>query len=297
MSIVHVAFYPSDWLAGTRGLTASETGVYITLVARMYEMAGPIERNDERLARLCGCTRAAFVRDLESLMAEGKIYETEDGLFNERARKEIEKATEISAKARSAAEARWNKKPKKNKTGKNANASAGHMPEPCQPEPEPDIEEPKGSSLAREFDALWSIVPRKVGKGQARKAFDKARKVASFTVIFSAMERHAQERAGKDPQYTPHPATWLNGERWLDEAPAPKKSILDEIDRRLANGLGLSDASGGYHSGHHALPAPVPSAGTPDGRDGACGSENDCGGGERAHLKLIKPRRFGGNGG
>ena len=54
MSILHVPFYPSDWLAGTRGLSDSETGVYITLIARMYEMAGPIERDDDRLSRLCG---------------------------------------------------------------------------------------------------------------------------------------------------------------------------------------------------------------------------------------------------
>ena len=40
MSIVHIPFYPSDWLAGTAALSDAEKGVYITLVARMYEMAG-----------------------------------------------------------------------------------------------------------------------------------------------------------------------------------------------------------------------------------------------------------------
>lgn len=34
---VHIALYPSDWLAGTRGLTPAETGIYITLVCMMYE--------------------------------------------------------------------------------------------------------------------------------------------------------------------------------------------------------------------------------------------------------------------
>ncbi len=63
MSIIHVAFYPSDWLAGTRGLSDAETGVYITLIARMYEMAGPIERDDNRLARLCGSrTKNSFIK-------------------------------------------------------------------------------------------------------------------------------------------------------------------------------------------------------------------------------------------
>jgi uncharacterized protein YdaU (DUF1376 family) len=88
MSITFIPFYPSDWLAGTRGLSDSETGVYITLISKIYEMAGPIERDDSRLARLCGCkTKAAFLKALQHLISEGKIIETEHGLSNERAEK------------------------------------------------------------------------------------------------------------------------------------------------------------------------------------------------------------------
>lgn len=140
MSIVHVPFYPSDWLAGTRGLSAEETGVYITLLARIYEMAGPIERDDARLARLCGCkTKARFVRTLEYLIQEGKLIEVEGGLFNERAQKEIQNVIGKSAKARGAAESRWGKKSNKNNSPPDANASPEHMPEPCQPKPKPNI--------------------------------------------------------------------------------------------------------------------------------------------------------------
>ena len=38
-------FYPSDWLGGTRGLTAEETGVYITMIAMMYEAGGGLPHN------------------------------------------------------------------------------------------------------------------------------------------------------------------------------------------------------------------------------------------------------------
>lgn len=150
MSIVHIAFYPSDWLAGTRGLSDSETGIYITLIARMYEMAGAIERDDNRLSRLCGCkSKTSFVKALEYLISEGKITEVEGGLFNDRVKKEIEKATEKSSAAKTAAKARWNKKSNKNNGGKSANASDTHMRNECQPEPESEPvkkEEPNGSS-------------------------------------------------------------------------------------------------------------------------------------------------------
>jgi uncharacterized protein YdaU (DUF1376 family) len=151
MSILHIAFYPSDWLAGTRGLSDAETGVYITLIARMYEMAGPIDRDDERLARLCGSkSRASFVKSLEHLISEGKIVVIGKQLFNDRVEKEIKNTTEKSSKAKSAAQSRWKKKPNKNNDCACADASPKHMPQPCQLEPElEEKEEPKGSSKKR----------------------------------------------------------------------------------------------------------------------------------------------------
>lgn len=165
MSITHIAFYPSDWLAGTRGMSAEETGVYITLIARMYENAGPIERDDERLARLCGCkSKAAFKKALQYLIDEGKIQENDQVLTNNRVEREIQIATTKSDTARAKANTRWSKKSNKNNVGRYAVADAAadaepppqHMPDgmqkSCYPEPEPDIGGGGGSARAREAD-------------------------------------------------------------------------------------------------------------------------------------------------
>jgi uncharacterized protein YdaU (DUF1376 family) len=139
MSIVFIAFYPSDWLAGTRGLSDGETGVYITLIATMYEMAGPINRDDDRLFRLCGCkSKASFVKSLKHLISIGKITLSDGELFNERVKKEIAITMSKSSKAKAAAEARWAKKPNKSKASTDANASSKQMHQTCQPKPEPD---------------------------------------------------------------------------------------------------------------------------------------------------------------
>lgn len=74
-------FYPSDWLGGTRTLTAAETGVYITLICMMHERGHPIDMDDTRLARLCGLPARNFRRALEALIEEGKVVETDDGLW------------------------------------------------------------------------------------------------------------------------------------------------------------------------------------------------------------------------
>lgn len=66
------------------------------------------------------------------------------------------------------------------------------------------------------FEAFWLVYPRKIGKGQARKAWIAAAKQADPDTIMAGAMRLAQQ-PGRDEKFTPHPSTWLNGERWLDE--------------------------------------------------------------------------------
>lgn len=79
---------------------------------------------------------------------------------------------------------------------------------------------------ADRFDEFWTAYPRKTSKGHARTAWAKAVKAAPAATIIAAAERFAAERAGQDPRYTPHPATWLNGERWTDEPGRPQLRVV-----------------------------------------------------------------------
>lgn len=72
------------------------------------------------------------------------------------------------------------------------------------------------------FEEFWSTYPRKIAKGAARKAWTKAIKDGHDpTVITAGAARFADQRRGQDTKYTPHPATWLNAERWGDEPEQP----------------------------------------------------------------------------
>jgi hypothetical protein len=66
----------------------------------------------------------------------------------------------------------------------------------------------------REFDGFWDAYPRKVGKGAARRAYAVARKKADPGLILGAL---AGAVFSGEARYIPHPATWLNQERWEDE--------------------------------------------------------------------------------
>jgi uncharacterized protein YdaU (DUF1376 family) len=115
-------FYPSDWLAGTRGLTMAEAGLYVTLTAMMYERAEPISMDHGRLARLCGASPAAFKKALSALIDEGKIIQTDAGLWSKRVQKELKNREQKRDLATQSAAARW-EKTQQNQSKADANAS------------------------------------------------------------------------------------------------------------------------------------------------------------------------------
>jgi hypothetical protein len=67
------------------------------------------------------------------------------------------------------------------------------------------------------FEAFWAAYPRRVGKGAARAAFDKACRKARPEAIIAAITAQVYAGCFKDLIFCPYPATWLNGERWDDE--------------------------------------------------------------------------------
>ncbi len=53
------------------------------------------------------------------------------------------------------------------------------------------------------FDAFWRVYPRKVGKEAARKAYERALKLATPEQIMSGLDTLRMQVAGKDQQFTP----------------------------------------------------------------------------------------------
>ena len=78
-------------------------------------------------------------------------------------------------------------------------------------------------SVENEFGAFYSRYPKKIGKRAALKAYAAARKRSTWPTtedVLAAVEDQRRSKQWSDPQYIPHPATWLNQDRWLDELPA-----------------------------------------------------------------------------
>ena len=92
-------------------------------------------------------------------------------------------------------------------------------------------EQPKNNQdeilIESDFSAFWDSYPRKVSKPSALKAWKKAT-LPPLTAILSALEAHKASDQWQDQKFIPHPATWINGCRWLDEISAKTQTQNDE---------------------------------------------------------------------
>lgn len=97
----------------------------------------------------------------------------------------------------------------------------------AEPEPEPDPEKrPKTPAwrgpYSDDFLAWYALYPRKAAKRAGFRAWLQACKRTDLKTLMASVEAFADQlRAeGRPRDKTPHPATWLNGDCWEDEAPS-----------------------------------------------------------------------------
>jgi predicted transcriptional regulator len=87
-------------------------------------------------------------------------------------------------------------------------------------EQEPLKQEPL-NDISTKFDQFWKLYPRKVGKGKARQAFEKALEKTNIDTILAGVEAYVYHEGYNDMEFIAHPTSWLNGERWDDEYKTP----------------------------------------------------------------------------
>ena len=82
------------------------------------------------------------------------------------------------------------------------------------------IDSLRAKELTEGFEDFYRAYPRKVGKSAASKSwFTLKPNTEMRATILAALEQHKASRDWQKDggQFVPHPATWLNGKRWLDE--------------------------------------------------------------------------------
>lgn len=74
------------------------------------------------------------------------------------------------------------------------------------------------SEVETMFEDFWKQYPKKINKKGCFTKFKNIKGIKKeFPSIMEALEKFKQSRQWQNTQYIPHPATWLNQERWKDE--------------------------------------------------------------------------------
>jgi hypothetical protein len=87
-----------------------------------------------------------------------------------------------------------------------------------------------------QFDEFWKLYPRKVDKGKALtiwKRLANKKDSPNWTDIKNALQEQIDTDRWKTPKFIPHPATWLNQSRWLDD-PSEMKSYSREDEKPVS---------------------------------------------------------------
>lgn len=74
-----------------------------------------------------------------------------------------------------------------------------------------------------EFEEIWALFVKRVGKDAAFRQWKKAKQRVSHETLIAAVRAQAAKDRAADIQFVPHPATWLSEGRWQDEGLLPQE--------------------------------------------------------------------------
>ncbi len=103
----------------------------------------------------------------------------------------------------------------------NTNMSNGNVQnvEPI-PNINTDVNAVENTDITTEFETLWKLYPRKIGKPKALKAYQKARKSGTtFEDVKQGIEAYRRQidALKTATEYIKHGSTWFNNEGWKDD--------------------------------------------------------------------------------
>lgn len=103
-------------------------------------------------------------------------------------------------------------------------------------------------ALADRFERFYAAYPKKRSRGVAEKAFAQLNPSEELLAdMLASLALQAASGGWVDPQFVPHPASWLNAKGWLDEVQAAysaaELAVIDAFNRALGAQLGDVSAS------------------------------------------------------
>jgi len=195
-------FNIGDYASHTRHLTNLEDLAYRRLLDAYYLQEHPLSVGITSVARQINMRE--YETEVKAVLEEFFTL-TDEGWFHQRVDNEIK---HFQAKRQQASNAgKASAKRRNNIRSTDVQPTNNHKP---------ITNNQIDKEYIDRFDDFWKHYPRKVSKPNALKAWLKVKPDDELTkTIISAISK--QNLSGKEEQFIPHPASWLNGKRWEDE--------------------------------------------------------------------------------
>ena len=101
MSFAYLALFTGDYLRDTRGLSPMKHGVYLLLLMNCWDTREPLPLDEQDCAGIANCRSTDEVEALRYIL-EKYFVRMDDGYYNPRMQREIERAEVLSAKRKHA---------------------------------------------------------------------------------------------------------------------------------------------------------------------------------------------------
>lgn len=218
--------------SATRHLTRVERSLYRDLIELYYDTEQPIPADD--FDRLCRWLLVSTDEEKSALKyVLGEYFELTGSVYtHDYCDEQIEKYKQaITAKSRAGAASAKAKKDRSDSRKKQRETRVQHVNNTsstcvANQKPETSNQEQvtnkykKNDQTPVGFDLFWSEYPKKAAKKDALKAFAKLN--PDEALLGKIINHLSQRRLSHDwikdgGAYIPHPATFLNGQRWEDQ--------------------------------------------------------------------------------
>lgn len=106
-------------------------------------------------------------------------------------------------------------------------------------------QKPQNAPLS-DFEAFWALVPRRVGKKAAERAWRAVERRGESVEAIEGIRAYAAAfaQSGTELKYVPHPSTWLNRRGWEDDLeavfPSQKPQVTEWEQKAAQMGYDLS---------------------------------------------------------
>ena len=219
-SLPYMQLYVSDYLADTAHLNASQNGAYLLLLMNYWQRGKPLDNAGDRLAFVARMTPEEW-EDNREILAEF-FWIDGDIWTHARVENDLAKVREKSEQSSKAGQKSALKRESNDRSTESEDESNDRSTTVQRPFNHKDKDKDKDKeNISTSFEIFWNTYPIKVGKATAMRSWQKALKRGTAEIIIEGAERYAKD-PNRDPSFTAHPSTWLNGDRWLD-SPLPQR--------------------------------------------------------------------------